>query len=102
MNSLFYLFSTLALMSGGMVTQAHNPVHSVLYLILVFFNGAALLILLGLDFFAMIFSRCLCRGHSCPFSFCSNDVKLLTWRNLMKKKITLPSNGWSFGFTFSY
>jgi NADH-quinone oxidoreductase subunit J len=42
-------------MSGGMVVQAHNPVHSVLYLILVFFNGAGLLILLGLDFFAMIF-----------------------------------------------
>ena len=75
MNSLFYLFSTLALLSGGMVVQAHNPVHSVLYLILVFFNGAGLLILLGLDFFAMIFLVGLRGGHSCPFSFCSNDVK---------------------------
>ena len=55
MNFLFYLFSTLALVSGGMVIQARNPVHSVLYLILVFFNAAGLLILLGLDFFAMIF-----------------------------------------------
>ena len=55
MNLLFYLFSSFALISGVMVIQAKNPVHSVLFLILVFFNAAGLLILLGLDFFAMIF-----------------------------------------------
>ena len=55
MNTLFYLFSTLALISGTMVIQARNPVHSVLFLILVFFNGAGLLVVLGLDFFGMIF-----------------------------------------------
>ena len=42
-------------MSGVMVIQSRNPVHSVLFLILVFFNAAGLLVLLGLDFFAMIF-----------------------------------------------
>ena len=55
MNDLFYFFASLALVSGVMVIQARNPVHSVLFLILVFFNVAGLLILLGLDFFAMIF-----------------------------------------------
>lgn len=55
MNWLFYLFASFALTSGIMVIQARNPVHSVLFLILVFFNGAGLLLLLGLDFFAMIF-----------------------------------------------
>ncbi len=55
MNSLFYFFSSLALLAGVMVIQSKNPVHSVLFLILVFFNAAGLLILLGLDFFAMIF-----------------------------------------------
>jgi NADH-ubiquinone oxidoreductase chain 6 len=55
MNFLFYLFSSLALLAGIMVIQARNPVHSVLFLILVFFNVAGLLVLLGLDFFAMIF-----------------------------------------------
>jgi NADH-ubiquinone oxidoreductase chain 6 len=55
MDLLFYLFSSLALISGIMVIQARNPVHSVLFLILVFFNAAGLLVLLGLDFFAMIF-----------------------------------------------
>ena len=55
MDFLFYVFSSLALISGVLVIQAKNPVHSVLFLILVFFNAAGLLILLGLDFFAMIF-----------------------------------------------
>ena len=55
MNVLFYFFASLALVSGIMVIQARNPVHSVLFLILVFFNSAGLLILLGLEFFAMIF-----------------------------------------------
>lgn len=55
MDLLFYIFSSMTLISGVMVIQARNPVHSVLFLILVFFNAAGLLVLLGLDFFAMIF-----------------------------------------------
>ena len=55
MNLLFYIFSSFALVSGIMVIEAKNPVHSVLFLILVFFNCAGLLLLLGLDFFALIF-----------------------------------------------
>lgn len=55
MDKLFYLFSSLSLVSGAMVIRAKNPVHSVLFLILVFLNSAGLLIMLGLDFFAMIF-----------------------------------------------
>lgn len=55
MDLLFYLFSSMTLLSGVMVIQARNPVHSVLFLILVFFNAAGLLVLVGLDFFAMIF-----------------------------------------------
>jgi NADH-ubiquinone oxidoreductase chain 6 len=55
MNFLFYLFSSFALASGVMVIGSRNPVHSVLFLILVFLNGAGLLVLLELDFFGMIF-----------------------------------------------
>jgi len=51
---LFSIFSSIALVSSIMVIRAKNPVHSVLFLILVFCNSAALLVLLGLDFFAMI------------------------------------------------
>lgn len=55
MNLLFYIFSSFALVSGIMVIRARNPVYSVLFLILVFFNCAGLLLFLGLDFFALIF-----------------------------------------------
>ncbi len=34
----FYLFAAVAVASGVMVIGARNPVHSVLFLILAFFN----------------------------------------------------------------
>lgn len=49
------VLSSFALVSGLMVVRAKNPVHSVLFFILVFCDTSGLLILLGLDFFAMIF-----------------------------------------------
>lgn len=51
---LFSIFASIALISAGLVIRAKNPVHSVLFLILVFCNASGLLVLLGLDFFAMI------------------------------------------------
>jgi len=50
----FYLFSAIILASGIMVISARNPVHSVLFLILAFFNAAGLFVLLGAEFLAMI------------------------------------------------
>jgi NADH-quinone oxidoreductase subunit J len=50
----FYLFSALAIASGVMVISARNPVHSVLFLILAFFNAAGLFVLMGAEFLAMI------------------------------------------------
>jgi NADH-quinone oxidoreductase subunit J len=50
----FYLFAAIAVASAVMVITSRNSVHSVLYLILCFFNGAGLFILLGAEFLAMI------------------------------------------------
>lgn len=50
----FYLFAGITLLSAIMVITARNPVHSVLFLILAFFNAAGLFILLGAEFVAMI------------------------------------------------
>jgi NADH-quinone oxidoreductase subunit J len=50
----FYLFALVAIVSGIMVVSARNPVHSVLFLILAFFNAAGLFVLLGAEFLAMI------------------------------------------------
>ncbi|MEM8837679.1 MAG: NADH-quinone oxidoreductase subunit J [Pseudomonadota bacterium] len=50
----FYMFSAITVGSALMVISARNPVHSVLFLILAFFNSAALFLLLGAEFIAMI------------------------------------------------
>jgi NADH-quinone oxidoreductase subunit J len=50
----FYVFSSVIIASALMVISARNPVHSVLFLILAFFNAAALFVLLGAEFLAMI------------------------------------------------
>src|ERR1700716_1881864 len=50
----FYLFATVAIAAAFMVISARNPVHSVLFLILAFFNAAGLFILIGAEFLAMI------------------------------------------------
>jgi NADH-quinone oxidoreductase subunit J len=51
---LFYLFAAVLLGSATMVVSARNPVHSVLFLILAFFNAAALFLIAGAEFLAMI------------------------------------------------
>jgi NADH-quinone oxidoreductase subunit J len=50
----FYVFSIVTVAAAFMVIAARNPVHSVLFLILAFFNAAGLFILLGAEFLAMI------------------------------------------------
>ena len=50
----FYLFATVMLASAVAVIFARNPVHSVLWLILAFFNAAGLMLLVGAEFIAML------------------------------------------------
>ena len=50
----FYLFASVTVAAAVMVISARNPVHSVLFLILTFFNAAGLFVLMGAEFLAMI------------------------------------------------
>lgn len=50
----FYLFSIVAIASAVMVVASRNPVHAVMFLILVFFNAAGLFMLAGAEFLALI------------------------------------------------
>ncbi|TAN58918.1 MAG: NADH-quinone oxidoreductase subunit J [Rhodospirillales bacterium] len=52
--AVFYMFAFLAIAGGVAVISARNPVHSVLFLIFVFFNAAGLFLLLGAEFLAMV------------------------------------------------
>lgn len=51
---VFYVFATVLLVSATMVITARNPVHSVLFLILAFFNAAGLFLVAGAEFLAML------------------------------------------------
>jgi NADH-quinone oxidoreductase subunit J len=50
----FWVFATVVVLSAGAVVISRNPVYSVLFLILAFFNTAALFVLIGAEFIAMI------------------------------------------------
>ena len=50
----FYLFAVVVIASGAMTILSRNPVHSVLWLILAFFNAAGLMVLAGAEFIAML------------------------------------------------
>ena len=52
--NLFLIFSSLALLSAVFVVTAKNPIHSILFLVFVFFNISGLLIMLGVEFLAML------------------------------------------------
>ena len=50
----FYLFAFVILVSAAMTIGSRNPVHSVMWLILAFFNAAGLMVLVGAEFIAML------------------------------------------------
>ena len=50
----FYFFAAILLASAAMVIFSRNPVHSVLWLIVAFFNAAGLMVLVGAEFIAML------------------------------------------------
>jgi NADH-quinone oxidoreductase subunit J len=69
----FYLFAGLVVLSALLVISARNPVHSVLWLIVAFFNAAGLMLIVGAEFVAMLLvivyvggrgSRNICRSGS--------------------------------------
>lgn len=49
------IIASMLLACGTLVIGVHNPIHSILFLVLVFFNGSILLIILQVEFFAIIF-----------------------------------------------
>jgi NADH-quinone oxidoreductase subunit J len=54
-NFLFLSFSFLTIVCSIAVITTYNPIHCILFLVLVFFNVASLLIFLGVDFLALLF-----------------------------------------------
>ena len=80
---LFYLFSFLICFCGFAVIFSQNPIHSILFLVFLFFNAASLLILLGADFLAILFLIVYVGVVAVLFLF----VIMMLSRNLLKRKI---------------
>ena len=55
---VFYILSSGAIISSIMVISARNPIHSILFLVLVFFNVAGLLILVRLFYNVNYYFKC--------------------------------------------
>jgi NADH-quinone oxidoreductase subunit J len=51
---VFYVLAIVAVGAAAMVISSRNPVHSVLFLILTFFNAAGLFVLIGAEFLGMV------------------------------------------------
>jgi NADH-quinone oxidoreductase subunit J len=55
LTSFVYFFGRVCLISALMVISSRNPIHSVIFLILVFCRASGLLLVLGVEFLAIIF-----------------------------------------------
>jgi NADH-quinone oxidoreductase subunit J len=53
-NLAFYIFSAVLILSSIVVISSKNPIYSVLFLILAFFNSAALFLIANAEFLAML------------------------------------------------
>ncbi|HEY1096708.1 MAG TPA: NADH-quinone oxidoreductase subunit J [Alphaproteobacteria bacterium] len=96
---LFYVFAATLLLSSVVVITARNAVHSVLFLILAFFNGAALFVMLGAEYLAMLLVIVYVGAVAVLFLFVVMmlDIKLAERRSYIKKH--LPA-GLIVGFAF--
>jgi len=65
----FYLFAAVLVFSAVMVITAKNPVHSVLFLVLAFFNTSGLFLLMGAEFLAMLLVVVYCGAVTVLFLF---------------------------------
>ena len=86
---LFYVFASLLLVSGVVVITARNAVHSVLFLILAFFNAAALFVMLGAEYIAMLLIIVYVGAVAVLFLFVVMmlDIKLSERRSYIKKHL---------------
>ena len=83
----FYVFAVMIVASSVMVISARNPVHSVLFLILAFFNGAGLFVLAGAEFIAMITSAHSDSGCSAlPRGLLAMTMQFLTIRGACRRR----------------
>ena len=88
---LFYFFSSLSIIFSIFVVISNNPIHSILSLVLVFFNTVGLLILLGAEFLSMLFLIVYVGAVAVLFLFVIMmlNIKVSTMKSLMYRYIPI-------------
>ena len=98
-SSVFHIFSSLALISGTMVISSRNPIYSVLFLILTFFNSVLFIIYFKYWIFTNFIFNSLCRCNSSFIFICFNNVKYKVIR-IKRRNETIYINFFYFWFNF--
>jgi NADH-quinone oxidoreductase subunit J len=96
-NLFFYFFSFFTLVSALMVIAVRNPVHSVLFLMLVFCNASGILILLGSDFLAFIFLMVYVGAIAVLFLFVIMmlNIKMIEWNEFLFRYLPIGGLLWA-------
>ena len=92
----YYFFSILIFISTVMVISVRNPIHSVLFLMLVFCNATGLLLLLGCDYLAFIFVMVYVGAIAVLFLFVVMmlNIKLIEWNEFVLKYLPISGFLW--------
>lgn len=93
----FYFFAILIFVSTVMVISVRNPIHSVLFLMLVFCNATGLLLLLGCEYLAFIFVMVYVGAIAVLFLFVVMmlNIKLIEWNEFVLKYLPISGFLWA-------
>lgn len=92
-NLLFYIFSGLTLIFSILVIGVRNPIHSVLFLMVVFCNVTVLLLLLQSEFMAFIFLMVYVGAIAVLFLFVVMmlNIRMIEWNQYLYRFLPLGS-----------
>nr|YP_009004127.1 NADH dehydrogenase subunit 6 [Tsukubamonas globosa]BAO51969.1 NADH dehydrogenase subunit 6 [Tsukubamonas globosa] len=96
MNFLFICFAFFSLFAATMVILSKNPVHSVLYLLLVFLNASGIMILIGADFLGLIFIMVYLGAIAVLFLFVVMmlNIQMIEWHDYLYRYLPIGGLLW--------
>lgn len=96
MSFLFICFAFFSLFAAIMVILSKNPIHSVLYLLLVFLNGSGLMILIGADFLGLIFIMVYLGAIAVLFLFVVMmlNIQMIEWHDYLYRYLPIGGFLW--------
>lgn len=96
MNFLFFCFAFFSLFAATMVILSKNPIHSVLYLLLVFLNSSGIMILIGADFLGLIFIMVYLGAIAVLFLFVVMmlNIQMIEWHDYLYRYLPIGGFLW--------